>query len=627
MSSESNNPVLVVYEHSVDCPSQTFYIYSAKKNVRLSFKNASRELFDRIVGAFAISRMLVDGDVLRGAYRFNPLKTKSLIDFLSKTVATSLPRAKGLISYLGGLEDGDAFFILSADLPDRDRAFALYAIDAVTKGGDIGMRMAQYQNTLGALHHHYLFYAFGHDGCAIKVGNPDNKSRVCRFCGKKFPEVSFKDDAHAISKGLGNDILFCNEECDDCNNKLSKVESNLMRYLDVRRALGGVLSRNVNSVPSIDGKGFVIRGDETNTPVLYLEREFVGDKDKTGEPFWVKLESTEIVSHQGIYKALCKIVLDLLPATEMKHFKETVAWINGSILDTDLPYYMASYDQGMCSQPTVDIFITHKPGTEPYCTAILHVLDARYVYILPEVDVDKWQFMTDDCLERHFTQFCTNYRGTWQKEDTSEYDLSNPWTTRLIDPKDPSIKILPASDKVFTRYVKEKDGEEVECTFPEFSGEGISVPEIADFVFKRNYSGIVGEDDLRHVSVNYNEFVWNIDKSASTIEMFFSFDFCDSSNTTSFFSVSFKSLVHLDDIERHIVIGEYFSIDYRLRDYLMQSALCSADNELLRHTGGTDLEPITLLRTIEDRRALRHISYRVPIGDRVFFVKDSNVHH
>lgn len=49
------------------------------------------------------------------------------------------------------------------------------------------------------------------------VGEPDKQKRVCRYCHRSMPEVSFKKVAHTISEALGNKSIKTNDECDECN--------------------------------------------------------------------------------------------------------------------------------------------------------------------------------------------------------------------------------------------------------------------------------------------------------------------------------------------------------------------------------------------------------------------------
>jgi hypothetical protein len=50
-----------------------------------------------------------------------------------------------------------------------------------------------------------------------KIFLGDKQNRRCRFCGKTEPEVSFRNDAHALPECTGNKSLFTYYECDVCN--------------------------------------------------------------------------------------------------------------------------------------------------------------------------------------------------------------------------------------------------------------------------------------------------------------------------------------------------------------------------------------------------------------------------
>lgn len=55
--------------------------------------------------------------------------------------------------------------------------------------------------------------------------------RVCRFCQKKMPDVSFRNDAHIYPEFIGNRKLVSDFECDDCNGIFSKIENHLTNFL------------------------------------------------------------------------------------------------------------------------------------------------------------------------------------------------------------------------------------------------------------------------------------------------------------------------------------------------------------------------------------------------------------
>lgn len=606
--------------------SKTLFFYSVKKNDRIDLSSLPDDVFDAVVGKFWKTRMCKEGNPFTGKFVMEKAKCTPFTNWLITEIAPTYPWVKKFIAFLNGLGEGEVFRIVSQDAPTMNKQLAVMKTKALATGVDEQLVHNRYLMTWGLLSSRFRHFAFGYDGLRAVVGEGARQKRVCRFCGKMMPEVTFDSVAHAISEGLGNKLLICNEECDKCNNKLSKTESNLMHYLDIRRTMGGILSKTDGTVPSVDGKGFVIRGDANNHAVLYLEKESITVGLDTSKPFSIKLETTDTITHQGIYKALCKTVIDLLPAAEMAHFTETIGWINGSVLDNELPSYLATYGREFVNQPTVDIFLSNKPGLEPYCTAIAHVLDALFVFVLPEVDVDKAQFKTFGSIEHHLGRFASIYGGEWQEEDTSEYTLAFPWSVLTIDPCDPQVQIRPKSDPVFMRYKPEKK-ELKESVFPEFVPEGISSPVISNVVFERHTDVLVTVAELHQMSVNYNRMVCTLDKAAKTAVLSFAFNFSDSANRLSYFDFSFEAAVSFEDFDRYIEIGDWFCIDYHLRDYLVTSVLESADKELLKYTAGTDLAHINLSLTM-DKRAIRQMYYRIIVdGDKYLVVKDAQIHN
>ena len=79
-----------------------------------------------------------------------------------------------------------------------------------------------------------------------------------QICKRNNPEASFKKLAHAISDALGNDLLFCNEECGKCNGDLAPIEANLTDFLDFNRVVSGIKTKK-GEIPEVEGENFVIR--------------------------------------------------------------------------------------------------------------------------------------------------------------------------------------------------------------------------------------------------------------------------------------------------------------------------------------------------------------------------------
>src|ERR1700693_159153 len=77
-----------------------------------------------------------------------------------------------------------------------------------------------------------------------------SQSRVCRFCSSSAPNVTFKNEAHAIPECLGNRSLTTEYECDDCNQFFGVgIENDFGNWSKAQRALSGV--RGKKGVPTL----------------------------------------------------------------------------------------------------------------------------------------------------------------------------------------------------------------------------------------------------------------------------------------------------------------------------------------------------------------------------------------
>lgn len=614
----------------IEFSSKTLCLFSAGKHQRVDLSALPDEVFDALLHAWWAIKTCREGSTFSGYYLYRQDLYARLSEELERTYGAAYPQIRRFGAFFRGLKDGDLFWSVSEDAPTLNKRLAILQANAQkVNPGEQGIRSihSSYMLNWGALSYGYKHYAYGFADYKEAVGESISSKRKCRFCGKSVPDTSFRKESHAISEGLGNKTLICNEECDTCNGRLSKVENNLMRYFDVRRAMYGIKSKTSGTIPNIEGKGFVIR-DKDDTPQLYIERESLPDGVDGTSPFYFKLETNEEVTHQGIYKALCKIVIDLLPSEELSHFAQTIKWINGFIIDAETPDYYVSYDNDVVLQPTVEFFFSRKPEEEPYCSVILHLFDTYLVYILPHVDVDRGQFKDDQIVGAHLNKFSQALRANkWAREDTKEYPRAVPWVNWRVDPSADNVHILPKSDPVFARHEKpavERD----EVVFPEFSGEGIHLGSLQGFRFIRDYKDPISLQQLTDVSATADLFRCILDPEKSRVSFSCAFRLRDSLDTVPYFRFSFGMDFRLDEFSRHISIGkESFCIDFKLRDYIVTTAFQAAQWEFIRTNRYLDLIGFNLFKTVEDERMMRLMEYRVPAGDGSFWrFSDSNLH-
>ncbi len=69
--------------------------------------------------------------------------------------------------------------------------------------------------------------------------------KVCRFCGKAFPNVKFRTDAHVIPQSIGNRYLLSHFECDTCNHFLGdKYENSFTNFFSHLRPFARIENKN-----------------------------------------------------------------------------------------------------------------------------------------------------------------------------------------------------------------------------------------------------------------------------------------------------------------------------------------------------------------------------------------------
>jgi HNH endonuclease len=163
-------------------------------------------------------------------------------------------------------------------------------------------------------------------GQKLTLGNKED--RVCRFCGLREPQVSFRKDAHAIAEMLGNKSLFTAYECDTCNGKFGRgIEQDLGNWSKLMRTMSRI--RGKNGVPTLK------RGGNTGWRIEYRDDGGLDIKDYEANPVHTVDEARKSVQFRlkrdpytpvGVMKAFVKMGLTLLPEDEMPNFKHALAW-------------------------------------------------------------------------------------------------------------------------------------------------------------------------------------------------------------------------------------------------------------------------------------------------------------
>ena len=169
-------------------------------------------------------------------------------------------------------------------------------------------------------------------GVKLMLGTAE-RPQHCRFCRKVEPAVTFKDEAHALPAAFGNNGLFSNYECDDCNHLFGEgIENHLGNWSKPLRTQSRIKGRS--GVPTIKKpgpeKGWRVEYSGTGFQLSEYEDEPFFEVDEEAKQLRFELHRDTYIPVAAL-KGLVKIGLTLIPDVETHHFRETYDWIR----DTD----------------------------------------------------------------------------------------------------------------------------------------------------------------------------------------------------------------------------------------------------------------------------------------------------
>ena len=200
-------------------------------------------------------------------------------------------------------------------------------------------------------------------GIKLMLGSAE-RPRHCRFCGKDEPEVTFKDEAHALPAAFGNTSLFSNYECDACNHLFGEgIENHLGTWTKPMRTLSRIKGRR--GAPTIKNSGpeKSWRVEHSSTGLHLKEYEPFFEVDEEAKRLRFKLHRDTYIPVAAL-KGLVKIGLTLIPNVETQHFRETYDWIR----DTDHSRHFLA---------ELPVFHTLIPGPMPNDLIVLMLMRRR----------------------------------------------------------------------------------------------------------------------------------------------------------------------------------------------------------------------------------------------------------
>lgn len=188
--------------------------------------------------------------------------------------------------------------------------------------------MSEFDDAVAFYDRHYDVIGQWHLRPGTKVLLGDQENRVCRFCGKRPPEVTFKLEAHAIPELLGNKSISSTYECDACNQAFGAgIENDLGNWSKPMRTFARI--RGKSGVPTLkkgSSGGWRIEYGPSGFNIKMYEDEPIFEINKAEKKITLRLRR-DPYTPIAVLKAFVKMGLTLMPAAEITNFGAALAWV------------------------------------------------------------------------------------------------------------------------------------------------------------------------------------------------------------------------------------------------------------------------------------------------------------
>lgn len=352
----------------------------------------------------------------------NTISFRENLNFFISKYKKAVPSIQKLREKFNNLEKDEWFFILPPTELKTKQKYDLEKELNALNNRQSNVSEEQVRELFGCIIDNYEIITFDLDkNHKVKIGEGQKNKRVCRFCKQNIPDVSFKQEAHAISESLGNKRIILNEECDTCNSFFDEnVERDFIYYHDLARTMFGIKNKG-NEVPKIKGKNFCFyRNDGNNLSVVI--HSCAENKTTNGLPEKVVFDTGNKIKKQNIYKALCKFALSVIDSRFVSDFDETIKWIKNEKDATALPKIAVLNSYGFYTErPELTLYLRNNDNKNlPYLVGEFRFTFYLYVFIVPFSDKDSKKFLSDT----DYKIFLDCFKNIESKKEFSYLDFS-----------------------------------------------------------------------------------------------------------------------------------------------------------------------------------------------------------
>lgn len=344
-------------------------------------------------------------------------RTKQQVAKFTDKYKGILPQLNGFNAFIRKFPNGEHFYFMPNLKYKPEAKITLHNhLKSLNEGLDFEELERNTNKIFGKLLKLYEVGAYGEN--KVNIGEPSKKKRVCRFCGKSSPEVTFKSKAHAISEALGNKTVVLFDECDSCNVFFSmELEPHIVQYLSLFRTMYNINAKGGSK--KIKGGNFSLKKEED----IVLTLKDAVRSEKYIMPHNIKLDYHEKIILQSIYKILCKYFISVIDEKHLCYFEDTIKWIKGEKTIESLPRIAEMIDYNIFTL-TPKLITNIRKGENkkfPYAIGELRFACKRFIYIIPGTNASELDFSVKKNYD-HFWNALPNYKMI---ENAAFMDYSN----------------------------------------------------------------------------------------------------------------------------------------------------------------------------------------------------------
>jgi hypothetical protein len=415
--------------------------FAISKSINFKFSTISEQLDILINDFLLIFTKTIDYENQKINIQSLQTNTAELRDKVNKFVQKYKdiePKVHRFNSYFKTLKDNELFYFLPEFKIDQKQTNLIFIeLASLQENKIFSDETSKFNELFENVLELYNLYVFD-ENTKKTIGELDKNRRICRFCGKKMPNVKFQNVSHAISEALGNKKIISNEECDTCNTKYGQgIEQDFTNYLKFYSAFFGVKGKENKLIKNIPGKNFDLFNTDTIAINYYPKTDQeVGLSD---DIFNKRFETHSKIKLQSIYKTLSKYIMNVVDRIEIPKFKETIDWINGAKVDVTLPLVgiLTSYNF-FKHHPKLVLYLRKiQDNNLPYAIGEFHFTCLTFVFIIPFCNQDTKDF-TNKADFDYFWDYFKHYSSIkdWRFRNFSNNEERNLVINMNFIPKD-----------------------------------------------------------------------------------------------------------------------------------------------------------------------------------------------